>query len=402
MWRALLILAFCTACPLPCRAQPLPAGPITAFDGRVAVGGEVAATYGAEDHSAYFNFTDYEHNALRMFRFTLAASWRPFARLALVGELRTEDLDSIRPYAAYIRVRPLARVPLDVQVGQIPPSFGAYGRRGYQGSDIGLVGYPLAYQYLTSLRPDALPATPADLLVMRARGWRTTYPIGSVEPGAGVPLISAFRWDTGIQVHWETQALDVTAGITTGTLSDPQGSDNNDGKQVSGRVALRPATGLVIGASGAHGAFLSKSVTAFLPDADGRHNQSALGLDGEYSRGHWLVRGELVWSRWNVPFAGTPGQIEDLAALGTWIEGRYRLTPRITVSARADRLGFSRLEASPGFTPTWDAGVTRLETTAGYALQRNFVVRVAVQHNHREAGRVHSRTYVSGQAVYWF
>jgi len=402
MWRALLLLAFCTACPTPSRAQPLPTGPITAFDGRVAVGGEVAATFGEADHSAYFNYTDYEHNALRMFRFTLAASWRPVTRLALVGEIRSEDLDNMRPYAAYVRVRPLASVPLDVQVGQIPPSFGAYGRRGYQGADTGLIGYPLAYQYLTSLRPDAIPATAADLLVMRARGWRTTYPIGSATPGPGVPLISAFRWDTGVQVHWETQAIDVTAGVTTGTLSDPQGSDNNDGKQVSGRVAVRPLTGLVLGASGARGAFLSKSVARLLPDPDAPRDQSALGVDGEYSRGHWLVRGELVWSRWNIPFTDRPGHVEDLDALGTWIEGRYRITPRIVVSGRVDRLGFSRLEASPGFSPTWDAAMKRVEATAGYSLQRNLVLRVGVQHNERTAGRVRSRTYVTGQVAYWF
>src|SRR5687768_8057370 len=192
MWRALVLLALSITCPLGVWAQTLPSGPVTAFDGRLAVGGEVAATVGAEDDIAYFNYTDYEHNALRMFRFSLAASWRPMTRLALVGEVRSEDLNTIRPYAAYIRVRPLANVALDVQAGQIPPSFGAYGRKGYQGADNGLIGYPLAYQYLTALRPDAVPATAADLIVMRARGWRTTYPIGSREPAPGVPLISAF------------------------------------------------------------------------------------------------------------------------------------------------------------------------------------------------------------------
>jgi hypothetical protein len=402
MWRTLLLLSFCIASPPPAWAQPLPTGPVSAFDGRVAVGGEVAATFGAEDHVAYFNFTDYEHNSLRMLRIALSASWRPMTRLALIGEVRTEDLDGVRPYAAYVRVRPWSRVALDIQAGQIPPSFGAYGRRAYQGADSGLIGYPLAYQYLTALRPDAVPATAADLLVMRARGWRTTYPVGATEPGPGVPLISAFRWDTGVQVHWEADTVDLTGGITTGTLSDPQGSDNNGGKQVSGRVAIRPATGLVIGGSGARGAFLSRRVTDLLSDPDVPHDQMALGADAEYSRGHWLVRGELVWSRWQLPFAGPPVTTVDLDALGTWVEGRYRLTPRITVSGRADRLGFSRFQAAPGVSPTWDADVTRLEAAAGYSLQRNLVIRLAVQRNHREGGRVRSKTFVSGQLAYWF
>lgn len=402
MWRALVLLALSITCPLRVWAQTLPSGPVTAFDGRLAVGGEVAATFGAEDDIAYFNYTDYEHNTLRMFRFSLAASWRPMTRLALVGEVRSEDMNTIRPYAAYVRVRPWANIAFDVQAGQIPPSFGAYGRKGYQGADNSLIGYPLAYQYLTSLRPDAVPATVADLIIMRARGWRTTYPIGSPLPAPGVPLISAFRWDTGVQAHWEGRFMDVTGGVTVGTLSDPQGGDNNDGKQFSGRVAFKPLAGLVLGGSAARGAFLSSNVVNQLPDPGGSYDQTALGADGEYSRGHWLVRGEVVWSRWNIPFQSPTRMVKDLDALGSWIEGRYRITPRIVLSGRADRLGFARIEVGPSFTPTWDASIWRLEGTAAYSFQRNLIFRLAVQHNDRDGGRVRKRTYVSGQVAYWF
>ena len=156
---------------------------------------------------------------------------------------------------------------------------------------------------------------------MRGRGWRATYPIGSQEPGPGVPLISAFRWDTGIQAHWEGRAVDVTGSVTTGTLADPRASDNNGGKQVSGRVAYRPAAGLIVGASAARGEFFDRDVTQALPDSHGSHAQTALGADVEYSRGYWLVRSELVWSRWNVPFATPPSTI-DVDALGVWVERR--------------------------------------------------------------------------------
>ena len=59
-------------------------------------------------------------------------------------------------------------------------------------------------------------------------------------PGPGVPLISAFRWDTGIQAHWEGRGARRHGSVTTGTLADPRVSDNNGGKQVSGRLAYRP------------------------------------------------------------------------------------------------------------------------------------------------------------------
>jgi hypothetical protein len=401
MSRTLVLLALTLLGPVGAGAQPLPAGPISAFDGRVVVGAEIAATFGAEDHSAYFNFTDYEHNALRMLRLALAAAWRPSTRLELVGEVRSEDLSTIRSYAAYVRVRPLANHALDIQAGQIPPSFGAYGRRGYQSSDNPFIGYPLAYQYLTSLRPDAVPATMADLLVMRTRGWRVSYPIGSQTPGPGVPLVSAFRWDTGVQAHWQGGMVDVTGGVTIGTLSDPQGLDNNDGKQVSGRVGMRPLPGLIVGGSAARGDFLDEAIARTLPDRLGPFAQTAFGADAEYSRDRWLVRGELVWSRWNVPLVADQ-TVADLSALGGWVEGRYRVHPRVMLSARLDRLGFSQVPIGQSMMMEWEAPVTRIEADAGYYIQRNLVVRLAVQHNDRTAGRVQQRTYVSGQVAYWF
>ena len=319
-WSSLSLVAASVAAwllmPVAALAQVLPEGPVSAFDGRLAVGAEVVATVGEKDTTAFFNYTDYEHNTLRMFRLGLSASWRPVSRIALVGEIRSEDLNQVRPYAAYIRVRPWINHPFDVQAGRIPPTFGAFGRRGYQGDDNPLIGYPLAYQYLTSLRSDAAPATVADLLVMRGRGWRASYPIGSQTPGPGVPLISAFQWDTGIQAHWEGRAIDVTGSVTTGTLADPRVSDNNGGKQVSSRLSYRPTAGLVLGASAARGEFFDRQVTEALPESGGSHAQTALGADAEYSRGYWLVRSELVWSRWNVPFATPPSSTECRRARG--------------------------------------------------------------------------------------
>jgi hypothetical protein len=87
-----------------------------------------------------------------------------------------------------------------------------------------------------------------------------------------------------------------------------------------------------------------------------------------------------------------------------WIEGRYRFSPRLFVAARADRLDFSRITGTilGGVPITWDAPVQRVETGLGWYLLRNLVGRVIVQRNWRDGGRVHERTYVSGQLAYWF
>jgi hypothetical protein len=382
------------------RAQSLPTGPVSAFEGRVSIGAEVIATIGEEDETAFFNYTDYEHNTLRMFRVGLSAEWRALERVNLVAEIRSEDLDAVRPYAAYVRVRPWRSVAFDVQAGRIPPTFGSFGRRTYA-FDNPLIGYPLAHQYLTSLRPDAIPNTVDDLLFMRGRGWQVTYPAGSPEPAPGLPILSAFRWDTGVQAHWRGKRLDATGAITNGTLSDPQVGDNNSGKQFSGRIAARPVAGLVIGGSASHGEWLDRSVTALVPQSPGTFVQRALGADFEYSRDYWIVRTEVVWSRWTLPFAAT-GTYDDVDALAMWIEGRYRITPRIFLAARADTLGFSKIADSSGRLVDWDAEVARFEVDAGYYVQRNLMLRLAVQHNDRDGGRVLKKTFVSGQVAYWF
>ncbi|HEY7285563.1 MAG TPA: hypothetical protein VH497_08980, partial [Vicinamibacterales bacterium] len=202
-------------------AQTLPAGPVELAGGTVRVTGNVSVAVGSHDEIAFFNYTDYEHNALRLFRVSFAGTWQPTSRLAVLTEFRSEDLERVRTYALYLRARPWKSIPLDVQVGRIPPVFGAFARRSYA-TDNPLIGYPLAYQYLTSLRPDSIPASADDLLLMRARGWQASYPVGSPVPAPGVPLFSAFRWDTGVEAHVDTTHVEGAFAVTAGTLSNPR------------------------------------------------------------------------------------------------------------------------------------------------------------------------------------
>lgn len=381
----------------PAAAQVVPEGPVRALDGRLVVSAEAIATFGDRDSIAFFNYTGYEHNVLRLLRLGVSGVWRPIDRLAFVAEVRSENLEHPEAYAAYVRVRPWLAHKFDIQGGRIPPAFGSFGRFSY-GADNVVIGYPLAYQYATSLRSDAVPATADDLLRMRGRGWRSSFPIGSPIPGTGVPLVNGFQWDLGVQAHWETGPFEVAAAVTNGTLSQPRADDDNGGKQFSTRVAVHPAVGLVLGASAARGSWLSRTVG---PDHD--RTQHAYGFDAEYSRDHWLVRTEYIWSEWTLPFVVTPASGDAVSADAIWVEGRYRLTPRLFAGARVDHLGFSRIASSSAVTPaTWDAPVNRLELCAGWYLQRNLNVRAAVQRNTRDGGRVHERTYYAGQISYRF
>ena len=182
----LTTLAAASAPPASASAQALPSEPIALADGRVTVSGDVSAGYRRR-----------RSRLLQLHRLrALGAAAVPRRRDGGgQGRRRTSRCSArsaaktstrVRPYALYLRIRPWTTRDFDIQVGRVPPTFGAFARRTYA-NDNPLIGYPLAYQYLTSLRPDAVPASADELLRMRSRGWLVRYSLGNPTSGAGRP-----------------------------------------------------------------------------------------------------------------------------------------------------------------------------------------------------------------------
>jgi hypothetical protein len=388
LWAGALSFLLATAAQAQ---EVLPSGPVTVADGRVTLGTDVSFSASSQkDQSAWFNFTDYEHSTMRLVRIAVTTDVRVTDRVSFLGEIRSENGHAIRPYALFVRVHPWKTRPIDIQAGRIPPSFGAFSRRAYANGNP-LIGYPLAYQYLTSLRGDAVPASADELLRMRARGWRPSYTIGSQALETGMPLVSAFRWATGVEVRVGSERLMASTSVTNGTISDPS---NSGGEQISGRVQWEPVVGLVLGGSGARGPYLANSVRTQL-DLGRSSTERALGFDAEYSRDHWLVRTEGVWNRWHVPTLAAP-----LDAKSAFVEGSYKVLPGMFVAARADRLTFNRVTGSTQ-TRTWDAPITRVEIGLGYYIQRNLLGRVTSQYNSRDGGLIRKRNQFTVQLQFW-
>jgi hypothetical protein len=410
VWRSTLRLA-CVfalgACPRA-TAQVLPSEPIAFADGRVTVSGDVSvgiATH--KDKPTYFNATDYYHSALRMTRVDLSGAAHAGPHFALLAEIRTEDFDWVRPYAFYLRVRPWTNHNLDIQVGRVPPTFGAFSRRTYA-NDNPLIGYPLAYHYQTTLRPDAVPGNAQELLDKRSSGWLVRYAdqYGNQGAAAGVPLVNGIRWDTGVQVHGGNEFISGTVAFTRGTLSNPVFNDDNSGGQVATRIELRPAAGLVIGASGARGPFVSENAARGSVGEGRSHEftQNAWGADVEYSRDYYVVRAETIVSNWRLPLALT-STVLPLRAIGGYLEGKYKFAPGFYAAARVDHLGFNDITGTQRTLP-WDAPVTRVETGVGISIQRNLVLKIAYQRNQRDRSlgtELQPKAHLgAAQLVYWF
>ncbi|HZT75274.1 MAG TPA: hypothetical protein VFA27_01355 [Vicinamibacterales bacterium] len=392
--------------PASARAQTLPAGPIEFADGRVTIAGDVSAGYGSNDTNAFFNYTDYDHSALRLFRIDLDAAAKANEHLSLLAEVRTENTDYIEPYALYARIRPWTSHAFDIDAGRIPPIFGAFARRTYA-NDNPLIGYPLAYQYLTSLRPDSLPASADDLLRRRGLGWLDRFSIGNQTLAHGVPLVSAFSYDTGFAVHAGSDRDGFVSGgvaVTAGTVSNPRVTDDNSGRQWAGRVQLRPAFGLVVGTSLSRGPWVTNGASqAAVGEANSsRFTQSAWGTDVEYSRDRYVLRAETILSVWRLPILNAPTLPPSLQAFSTSLEGRYKVAPGVYVAARFDHLAFSDVTGSTTTLP-WDAPVTRVEVGPGISLQRNLLLKLSYQYNSRAGGPLLQHEHQGAfQLVYWF
>src|SRR5439155_3566039 len=87
-WKAIACaLALCGS--VQARAQTLPSEPIVFAEGRVTFGGDVSASFAPKD-TGYFNYTDYEHSALRLLRIDFTGSLKAGDHLAVLGEVRSK------------------------------------------------------------------------------------------------------------------------------------------------------------------------------------------------------------------------------------------------------------------------------------------------------------------------
>jgi hypothetical protein len=366
--------------------------------GPLTLSGEASGSLAPED-GAFFNDTGYDVYPLRMLWLSLSAELRLGSRAGVLAEVVSENLDTPRVRGAYLRLRPFRLRAFDVQAGRIPPVFGSFARRSY-GSANPLIGLPLGYQYLTTLRTDAAADSANTLLRVRGRGWLVRYPVGNPRPAPGLPLASSRFWDTGVQARIGGEPLSLGVAVTQGTLAAPRFEDDNDGKQVSARLAWTPRTGLVLGFSAARGEYANRTLMAALPEdqASRTLRQAALGADAEYSWGPWLLRAEGLYSRFDLPALREPRLDSPVGALALSAEGVRRLMPGLYVAARFDHLGLSRITGTTR-TAGWDAPVTRLEAGVGWQPWRPLTLKAVYQYNWRDEGYSGRHGFVAVQAL---
>jgi len=375
-----------------------PAGPAaaqTAPGAHVFFSGTLDLAYPFGDHGApevnrlIRGDSPFDNVRLRLFGdVVLNSRWTVFNQILIDPSSREGVHSFLRSYLRFEAFKK-EKADLSLQAGVVPTPFGAYSPRAYSDKNP-LVSDPLLYHYFTTLRSNQLPANNADLLRHRGQGQASDFTGfaggGSTSRFNGLPMIYDTCWDVGLQAVGSLGRLEYTVGVAQGTLSTPRifGGDNNDGKQLSGRLAFVPMAGLVLGASYARGPYLDSALEASLPagtDVDD-FNQEIYGFDLEYGVRHLALYAELAKNRWEHPnITDGQGRREDLETLGWYVEGRYTLAPGFFAAVRYDRIDFGEIHdgTGTGRKVPWNYDVYLWEYGLGYYLTDRVIAKLLRQ-----------------------
>lgn len=330
----------------------------------------------------FFNFGE---NPFHSIRLRLLANAEVHRNVSAFVELLSDDAHEPRLYGGFVRLSDPKGRDIHLEVGKIPLHVGAWPNRSYASKN-NLIGSPLAFQYHTDIRDDQLPTRGEDLVANRGRGYFTNYAGGSLTgvgyPGTGGVMTILYDncWDFGAVVLGTAAPFEFALGATNGTVGMFQGTDDNDGKQVLGRLGFVPAPWIRVGVSGARGPYLNRILEDELKPGQkiDDFNQILGAGDLELSYDRAVFYSEYVWSRYQQPYVG------DLDLASWYFEGKVTILPGWYVAGRYSRLEFDEVALAGGGVARWDAPLWRSEVGIGFKPSKQLVAKLVHQETHIE------------------
>jgi hypothetical protein len=158
----------------------------------------------------------------------------------------------------------------------------------------------------------------------------------------------------GAQIDVTFRKLDARAQFVNSSPANRRSIfDSDQYGNWAGGVGYTVVQGLRFGTSAYYGPYLHRQYRYFLPGEanPSRLRASAIGVDAQWTRGHWSSQGE--WQHFNRPYRVMPAFVQE----GGYAETRRVLHPRWYLAARAGYLRSSvggtekGYEAAVGFRP---------------------------------------------------
>ncbi|MBP7775515.1 MAG: hypothetical protein KA371_00120 [Acidobacteria bacterium] len=284
----------------------------------------------------------------RAYAFVQLRADRGFDPLQAESDVRADEY--------YLRLALVKNGRLNLVAGKSATLVGNWVARHYSW-DNPLINAPLPYENVTIMWDRWTPSSPeeflgylhqpdrkADMLPMI---WGPVYATGLSALG------TAGRWDYGVEVK--------NAGLSSRPADWDAGATGWHRPTVSGRAGFRPSAAWNIGLSLSQGHYLTGDPGQTLLSGArlGDFHQTTIGQDLGYAHGHLQLWSEVFWSQFEVQRVGR------LTTSAYYVEGKYKLTPRLFVALRWGQQFFSDVGGTP-----WDGPASRSEVALGYRFGR--------------------------------
>lgn len=328
---------------------------------------EALALAGSDDRGLNMNFRgDSPFNVIRGRLF--AHRWLT-DRIGVFAEVLFDRVSGPRLNGAYLILNEIGGEDwLNVRAGLAPSLIGSFGLRSTYFNSNPLIGVPLVWQHRTTLDGSGL-ATAEDLIRRRESN------------GIALPMLYDACWNIQWELLGEVGRLEYSLGVTGGSMSNPLGSQDEDGVQALARLGYEPVPGFRVGVSGGYGPYIGgpnrdplTTATSY-PGGPWDYAQRLVGVDAEYALGKVHVWSEAYTSTWEVPLID-----DDLSATGGYVEGRYDFLPSWFAALRTGALVFSEIRDPAGGMTGWDDDVLRIESSLTYRWARELHLRAGWQH----------------------
>jgi hypothetical protein len=156
----------------------------------------------------------------------------------------------------------------------------------------------------------------------------------SSNPLIGSPSNYPISYPLGIQISGAISRFDFMAAVLDGPLTRQYyGSEPESSPRPALMVGVTPMTGMRIGGYFTQGEYLEKIGQNWLLPGDriGEFHEKVLGLDLQFSMGHFELNSEMTQARLEVPYAG------DARGRMVYAEPKYTFSPRWYAALRYER-----------------------------------------------------------------
>jgi hypothetical protein len=290
---------------------------------------------------------------------------RPQIIIDIIGTVQLSDRWQIyvRPWFRLPRPAPpnAAVPPWDVELYQANVRYerpGAIATRvdaGYITSPVGLGLFdanPRANPTIAGHTSYFIPMLPFDPGGPRVTAIASAYPLGAVA------TLSTVRWDARVAIVNSAPVRNFILGAPTNPRATPV---------FEAGAGVTPTTGLRLGVSFAHGAYLTpEELTRTAPA--GERDLTLVGFEGDYAFRYTKLTGEFIRDSFTIPAAP--------AIAYTWfVQGTQTLTPRWFVAGRHE--GTSSPVTGTGVVFGAQPHMLANELTAGYRATRDVTVKAS-------------------------